>query len=238
MPNFQANLTNLKRIVFPLLALLWYVCVCAPLSERMSVGVRVCACVLGCECGRTKPNVCAKSKVPMASQCVCVCMRCTRVSECLFALHLCTCVQTEEGRASWRRSSSSSSGVSRVDDAVIAFRTLTNEQSTRNCASVCLCACVCVGVCGRVCRLHGPSRCYESAVAVTLPAALAALLEPILQCAASTNNEAGPKCAKLQPRHAVRSVEKGERQAARETQELVHSSSRVPSPSTSLPGTR
>lgn len=36
-------------------------------------------------------------------------------------------------------------------------------------------------------------------LAVTLPAALAALLEPILQCAASTNNEPGPKCAKLQP---------------------------------------
>lgn len=97
MPNFQANLTNLKRIVFPGRVAASIVIVCARVrgERRGKTSVRgVCE---GVE--RQNPTCAQKVKCPWH---LTMCEVCEGVSVCLFALHLCTCVQTEKGRESGR----------------------------------------------------------------------------------------------------------------------------------------
>lgn len=90
MPNFQANLTNLKRIVLPGRVAASIVIVCVRVRGERREEREVC---VGVE--RQNPTCAQKVKCPWH---LTMCESCEGVPVCLFALHLCTCVQTEKGR--------------------------------------------------------------------------------------------------------------------------------------------
>lgn len=94
MPNFQANLTNLKRIVLPGRVAASIVIVCVRVRGERREEKEVCVGV-GEGVERQNPTCAQKVKCPWH---LTMCESCEGVPVCLFALHLCTCVQTEKGR--------------------------------------------------------------------------------------------------------------------------------------------